>query len=129
MNIHSHRSAPLSVVLFRKILRTRGRSVKDGTEHEANLGEREGRPRRRRPRHRQSYRVGFGSAAPSGWPGHCPTSRPLVIAQAMCRPWPQRICPPRPFWPTAYNPSIGSPARSSTSHRWLIAVPPSVVVK
>ena len=29
------------------------------------------------------------------------TSLPLVIAQAMWRPCPQRIWPPRPFWPTA----------------------------
>jgi hypothetical protein len=38
MNIHAHHSAPLSVVLFRKILRTRGRSVKDGTGGRRRLG-------------------------------------------------------------------------------------------
>ena len=41
-------------------------------------------------------------------PASClPTSRPLVIAQAMCNPCPQRICPPRPFCPIACSPSIG----------------------
>jgi hypothetical protein len=30
-----------------------------------------------------------------------PARRPLVSAQAICKPCPQRIIPPSPFWPTA----------------------------